>query len=111
MPTVIERNEEAFKRMKKESFEKRQTQTLNMNQVIDLTKSVVKMKDYLQHDKHNSINDDSDLLILTLFMAVNIDWSNYDEPENIIPRFEAFKLERGEEACLRQWRNKYEMGK
>lgn len=102
--TIQERNDVAIALMK-EAFQK----------MLDTRKVNFTYRDLI--DFSEAINtfypetDNASYASVVMFLMDLIDYSNLGEKSNIIPRFKSLKLENGYKNALRDWNNRYEMGK
>ena len=101
--TIEELNQKAIAEM----FEKGKEQLNSIR--YDL--SLQDMIDFIKAVHHFSDEFDGRSSALIRFLMADVDYSNPVEHSYIIPRYKSLQFEGGLRNAIRDWQNRYEMGK
>lgn len=102
--TIQERNDVAIARMK-DAFQ----DMLDTRKVKFTYRDLIEFSEAINTFYPETDNDSYAAVVMFLMDLIN--YSNPGEKANIIPRFKSLKLENGYKNALRDWKNRFEMGK
>lgn len=101
---IQDRNNAAIEKMKERFQEMLDTRKVNFTyrDLIEFSEAINTFYPETDNDSYAAV---------VMFLMDLINYSNPGEKANIIPRFKSLKLENGYKNALRDWKNRFEMGK